>query len=76
MKVLKNKVAIKHMIADLLNGDIEEGKYNFQVDKSALDEAIKEMQSGQPIFESPKDTLKLKTKTMLKIGDNYASRTT
>ena len=76
MKTLKNKAAIKHMIADLLNGNVDEGKFNFQVDKAALDEAIKEMQSGQPIFESPKDTLKLKTKKMLKIGDNYASRTT
>lgn len=71
MRILDNKVAIKHALADMLYGDVDSGEFDFQVDAEAFKEAIADIQSGQPIFKTPKVDFKpkLNKKALLKIGE-------
>ena len=66
--VIKDKVAVRHLLADLLYGKSDSGEINFNVDKKIFDEVIQEIKDGRPIFKTP-TIEKFKTKNLLKIGE-------
>lgn len=60
MTVIRNKVALKHAIADLLYGDKDTGEIHLNVDKTVFNETVKDIVGGEPIFKSPEIDTKLK----------------